>query len=523
MKGHASCSVRFNIIKDDEVQYEPTYHFTGKSRTIIHEEDVEQETDIMVDRLEEQIQDQQARGSNFVFKDLPVIHVSVCDYQPLRGGSYLPLPPSISNKHAVLNIQSNDDLCIIDSILASLHPCPHRHRYRPRYYHQFRHEINYQGVAFPISRAGIQTLENLNKDLSINVYSYDVVALNNKRNNHKVQEHVFFPWRISKRRGEGVKCIDLLLITEGERRHFALIEDLARLTRSSNSKSHRTTFVCRYCLVHHTNERQSLAHEELCVHFKPSCCIYPKPGETFQYNGRNKQMESPYFISMDFETKQVMKEGPTTLPERAIPPGTPKKYPWITFPSEARHVELCRSCSLYRPCEAIQRSTEKLCYLEAFSFGYKIVSADGQGDFPLRIYQAPGCLDALLVMLKQDMIRLYEELHRNVPMIITTEEQRSFDQATTCNACGDPFTSSATKHRDHHHQTGLYRQALCARCNLAYHPGAQTGISAFCHNFSGFDAHLCISAAAADSKHVRNITNILEKNMEQLIGFTMEF
>ena len=50
--------------------------------------------------------------------------VSLCAYRPLRGGTYLPLPEAISQKKgATLNIRTKDHLCLLDCILAKLHPC----------------------------------------------------------------------------------------------------------------------------------------------------------------------------------------------------------------------------------------------------------------------------------------------------------------------------------------------------------------------------------------------------------------
>jgi len=53
--------------------------------------------------------------------------INVAQYQPLSGGSYMPLPEKLKNKKAVLNIQNRDNQSLRWSIRDGLFPA-HRGR-----------------------------------------------------------------------------------------------------------------------------------------------------------------------------------------------------------------------------------------------------------------------------------------------------------------------------------------------------------------------------------------------------------
>ena len=67
-------------------------------------------------------QEFQAEGSGWALERVISVTVHTVYYQPIAGNSFIKLPEYVFNKKAVLNIQNNDDKCILWSILAHLHP-----------------------------------------------------------------------------------------------------------------------------------------------------------------------------------------------------------------------------------------------------------------------------------------------------------------------------------------------------------------------------------------------------------------
>ena len=51
-------------------------------------------------------------GSGWVVNRLTKLGLDVARYQPLRGGSYLPLPTAFKNKKTIINVKNKDDDCL---------------------------------------------------------------------------------------------------------------------------------------------------------------------------------------------------------------------------------------------------------------------------------------------------------------------------------------------------------------------------------------------------------------------------
>ena len=405
-------------------------------------------------------------------------------YTPLVGGNYIPSPIWLARKKATVNIQTKDGRCIIDCINAKLHPYasnPHRQSHYARY----RADIKTEGVNFPAGVRDINKLEKMNPQFSINIYAYEL-----KKGKGKRQGVLFYPFRISKNRGEDKTIVNLLLLEENHssRRHYILIKDFSRLTRYSNSQHDGRTYACPFCLRHFRREALLVQHEPLCRQFKPSATRYPEKDkdDRMKFTSYAKQHPAKFVAYCDFETMEVLRKGSDQPPESLLPPEMLRKHPWIKFPSEEAHAETCRRCTTLKPCPKIRNSTQTHCALEPFSFAFKVVSTEGpKHDFPLRIYQGPDCAQTFLRWLKEDMTRVHEILNRKVPIRMTPEDLQRHRASTHCEVCKEAYTSQNHKVRDHDHtilEGPNYRQPCCNRCNLAWKAAP---VSIFAHNMSG--------------------------------------
>ena len=60
------------------------------------------------------------KGSGWKLVEISSIDLHTIDYQPFGGSSYIPLPPSIQNKRAVINVKNLDQKCFRFSVEAAL-------------------------------------------------------------------------------------------------------------------------------------------------------------------------------------------------------------------------------------------------------------------------------------------------------------------------------------------------------------------------------------------------------------------
>ena len=147
------------------------------------------------------------------------IDLRVATHDPTRAGSYLQLPTKIRESTSVLNIQNNDKLCALYSILAHLYPkykdsAKQNRSNKPDAYKEHLNEIDTGDLQFPLRISDIGKLERLN-NLSISVYTLD----------HK--SHVI-PIRISKQKEvPKERIIDLLYVMHELNTHYCLITNIA--------------------------------------------------------------------------------------------------------------------------------------------------------------------------------------------------------------------------------------------------------------------------------------------------------
>ena len=149
---------------------------------------------------------------------------------------------------AILNIEKNDECCILWSILVSLHPCKDNHPNRVSNYKQDFNELNIQDFDFTkgFKCSDVHKFEKLN-NLSINIFELIIYQDHNK------WRHKLIPNEVSK---NGSDRVIVLLIYKN---HYALIKKL-----NIFSGDHHKTFICRRCLNSFTSENLLKLHKLKC-------------------------------------------------------------------------------------------------------------------------------------------------------------------------------------------------------------------------------------------------------------------
>ena len=62
------------------------------------------------------------RGSGWVVDRVETLWLDIARYQPLRGGSHIPLPAAVKNKKAVVNVKNKDGHCLRWALRSTLFP-----------------------------------------------------------------------------------------------------------------------------------------------------------------------------------------------------------------------------------------------------------------------------------------------------------------------------------------------------------------------------------------------------------------
>ena len=168
--------VKFKRERDGEPQPPMEHYFrTSKENPYVFfkydgVDKVEQKFDEFIEKTKGEIEHWCEKGSGWEIEKIMIAYVNVARYKPLRGGGYLPLPPKLAKKKAIINVKNRDNECLKWSLRAALFlPKDEKDPQRPSKY-PVNDGINYEGIDFPTPVNQRDKLEAQNKNLAINVF-----------------------------------------------------------------------------------------------------------------------------------------------------------------------------------------------------------------------------------------------------------------------------------------------------------------------------------------------------------------
>lgn len=83
-----------------------------KQEAILQENEIQATLHQVFPRILESLEKWTQRGSGWVVERVETLWLDIARYQPLRGGSYIPLPAAVGNKKAVVNVRNKHDHCL---------------------------------------------------------------------------------------------------------------------------------------------------------------------------------------------------------------------------------------------------------------------------------------------------------------------------------------------------------------------------------------------------------------------------
>ena len=176
----------------------------------------------------------------------------------------------------------------------------------------------------------------------------------------------------------------------------------------------------------------------------------PKKGDTIHFKNHTRKFEAPFVMYADFECLT------TGYRPSMSKPIDPNKY----------YTEKCKQ--------------HKLC-------GYKINVVNSITNVSESyLYRGHDCMQHFVKTCRDIRIKIMEQLKVNVPIIMTSEDEDNFINATHCGICEHELNDD--KVRDHCHMTGKYRCCAHSKCNLLFNH-KDFKIPIFFHNLKGYDSH----------------------------------
>ena len=451
-----------------EVEYS-NGHFVSKVEIILQGTNLDELYQKMTGKMLESLAAYQMQGSNWIFNSIIALEVHTVKYEPLRGSSYIKLPDVLAKKKAIINMKNKDDECFKWCVTRALNPVTRDGERITKILRKQSEKYDWSGIEFPLELEGIDCFEKQNETISVNVYGY---------------ERVVYPLLVSKYVYQRIHHVNLLLISDGEKKHYCLINSTSRLLSSQISKNKNKKFFCLRCLNPFGTQELVYKHEEYCRDNEAVRVKMPGKGTVLSFAHHSRKMRHPFVIYADFES--IIK------PIDITQPNDKESY------------------------------TNKLQMHKPSSFCYYVKSAFDKSVYSTRCIEYIATSDeddvAQIFMdyLEAEVEEIYHQFKFPKKMIFKDEDRQKFESLNRCWICEGEFTEDDEKVRDHCHYTGKFRGAAHNSCNLKFRK--PKFIPIVFHNLSGYDAHLFIRNLGVEKGDIRCIP----QNEEKYISFTKE-
>ena len=262
--------IYITFVKKDKDGGEPikleTY-FRSYTKTVLRSTEINAFLEQANEKIETSFDQFLKRGSGWILETIDYLKISGAEFAPMRGKSYIPTPVSIKGKHAIVNIQNEDNRCFEYAIIASQHytEIDQNSAKRPGQYTKWLGKYNFDGCSMPMEINDINKFEK-NNNMSINVYHIE----------HDGK--MITPLRISQQEKKLEEYINLLLIEGEDRCHYTWIRNFNRLL--CYDIKHPKKF-CPFCLspFDPRYKKKLEEHLPLCRKYGGQKVIIPSKGK----------------------------------------------------------------------------------------------------------------------------------------------------------------------------------------------------------------------------------------------------
>ena len=440
-------------------------YFHSKYNIITESSDLDQIYDICKERIIENVETFQNRGSGWQFEKIIDLRIHIDKYNPITAKSYIPLPDKIRKKKVIINIKNEDNQCFKWSVTRALFPEQVHNERITKKLRSNTSKLNWVGVEFPVQIDKIGIFEKNNPKYAVNVYGYDkeVYIIRSSGNNNREQ------------------TINLLLISNDKTNHYTSIKSMSGLLNSQKYKRRHKRYYCERCLLSFKTQKSLDTHSEYCKDHDAVKITLPKKGAMLKFKNWNNSMRVPFVIYADFEC--------------------------LTEP-----ISSCKR-------DDTKSFTHQYQKHKPSGFAYLIKSYDDSLFKPQLIeYTAESEDDDVSRKFVSSLEKSVRKLHKLSRFVkkstLNKKNKADYDKAIQCHICDGEFNGD--KVLDHDHLTGKYRGAAHNDCNLNYK--IPKHIPVIFHNLAGYDAHLFIKNLGVTEGKIDCIPN----NEEKYISFKKE-
>ena len=236
-------------------------------------------------------------GSGWVIDEIKGLYINISNYEPLLGGSYIPLPRALNNSmKGLINIKNKDQKCFMWCHVRLINPTNSHPERINKQDKKIAANLNYLDIVFPLDINNYEKIED-RFQIQVNVFGY---------------ENKVYPLYISKKSYDQI--LNLLLITEKDTFHYVFIKNFNRLMFSRTEHKDKKRY-CMFCLQNFITEEVLSNHKKQCLLINGCQAVNYESGVT-KFTNYNKQMPILFKIYADTECflkRTKIKEGEYTI------------------------------------------------------------------------------------------------------------------------------------------------------------------------------------------------------------------
>ena len=184
-----------------------------------------------------------SEGSGWIIVSVDKHYLNIVKYKPIKGKSYIKLPPELNNStKGLINMKNEDNECFRwchIRYLNSQEKDPQRIKKSDR---PFVNQLDYSGIEFPVTVKQYNKIEKQNSIFGYeNKQAYSIYISKENFKDH----------------------LNLLLTTEDDNKHYVLIKDFNQFMYNQTKHRERKHF-CMYSLTCFSSEKILTNHKEVC-------------------------------------------------------------------------------------------------------------------------------------------------------------------------------------------------------------------------------------------------------------------
>ena len=471
--------VKFTKLSNDR-KTEKNGFFNSKADLILNNTDIQSSLEISKQHILNLISQWVSEGSGWTVQSIESHNINIANYSPLKGSSFIELPPEINRSKGLVNIKNKDNECFRWCHIRHSNPQDKNPQRITKTDKNFIEQLDYSNIEFPVTVKQINKIEKQN-NIRINLFGYE--------------EKQKFPIYISQEKFQD--HMELLLINKDKKNHYVLIKNFNKFMFDQTKHNCKKHF-CMYCLQCFSREDVLTEHIKNCLSINGKQAIkMPEKGQHVSFRNYHKQIPIPFVIYADFEA--------ITEKVHGCLPNNEKSY-----------------------TQAYQKHID--C-----GYGYKLVCHyDDKFSKPVQVFRGENAVYNFMEKMIEEVewCKTIMKTHFNKPLVMTEKNKLDFESSNNCHICKKRYSEKDIRVRDHCHITGNYRGSAHQDCNLKLRLSpSNIQIPVFFHNLRGYDSHFIMQQIGEIAKkHVyknkkgeecQMDINCIPNNMEKYMAFML--